>query len=303
MKWAYVFFLLAGLSAATQTRAQLLDEGRNELEQVQDSLKELTYQMINAPMAEERQNASDTFIPAFVDALKIKYSYEFPFDSLGQISIVYDKDSTFRIFSWAIAVSNIQYRFYGALQVNTKDGSLKLFPFFDNTFDIHNLDTIAGPQSWIGALYYNMIRTKYKDQTYYTLMGWCGYSLNTNKKLLEVLTFKNGQPVFGAPVFNFKNDTVSSGVKNRFFLEYKRDGGAGLNYDTDLDMIVYDHLVSLKGQREDKASLVPDGTYEGFKWVNGYWMHVPKVFHQAVEKPPIPRPLKFGNNIEGNNRK
>ncbi len=303
MKWGCIFFLLVCLFITTETRAQLSEEGRNKLEQVQDSLKSLTYQMINAPMSESRQNASDAFIPAFVDALKTKYSYDFSFDSLGQISIIYDKDSTFRIFTWAIAMSNIQYRFYGALQFNTKDGSLKLFPFFDNTFDMHNLDTITSPKAWIGALYYNMVKTQYKDQTYYTLMGWCGYSLNTNKKVLEILTFKNGQPIFGAPVFNFQNDSVSSDIKNRFFLEYKRDGGAGLNYDNDLNMIVFDHLISLKGQEENKASLVPDGTYEGFTWVNGYWMHIPKVFHQAVEKPPIPHPLKFGNKIEGNNRK
>lgn len=299
MRWAYIIFLLACLSISAETYAQLSEKGRAILEHKQDTLKLLTQTMINARMPNVRQNASDDFIPAFVNALKVKYSYDFSFDSLGQISILYDHDSTFRIFTWGIKVSKLQYRFYGAIQKNTEDGRLKLFPLFDNTFDTKNKDTITDHKSWIGALYYNMIRTKFNDRTYYTLMGWCGYSLRTNKKVLEILTFKNGKPVFGAPVFSFKNDTTNTGIENRFFLEYKRDGAAGLNYDTSLHMIVYDHLTSLKGQSDSKATLVPDGTYEGFKWESGYWIHVPKVFHNTIERPPMPNPLKFDKKIEG----
>ncbi len=296
----YLFFGLIGLGIGFRASAQLSATGREKLMQEQDSLQKMSFDMINASMSQDRQKANDQFIPALVEALKIKYSYDFPFDSLKQVSILYDKDSTFRIFTWAISQSDIHYRFYGALQMNTRDGKLRLFPFFDNTMYIHNQDTITDNKSWLGALYYNMVETKEKGQDLYTLMGWCGFSFRTNKKVLDVLTFKDGHPVFGAPVFNFENDSVDRRIENRFFLEYRRDGNAGMNYNPNLNMIIYDHLTSLKKDTADKATLVPDGTYEGFKWEKGYWMHVPKVFHDTLAKPPIPNPLEFRKNIIGN---
>lgn len=299
MKWVCIFFLLICLSITTETRAQLSEAGKNKLVQKQDSLQKLSYTMVNASMSQDRQKACEQFIPLLVKALETRYSYEFPFDSLKQVSILYDKDSTFRIFTWAIARSDIHYRFYGALQMNTSDGRLKLFPFFDNTLYTHDPDTITSNKAWIGALYYNMIQTKYKSGTFYTLFGWGGFSFRTNKKLLEVLTFQNGKPVFGAPVFNFKKDSIDGGITNRFYLEYKRDGNASMNYNPNINMIIYDHLISLNDQPENKASLVPDGTYEGFKWENGYWMHVSRVFHDTLERPPMPVPLPFNKNIEG----
>ncbi len=296
----HLFWGMICLSLGFSARAQLSGMDRKRLLQEQDSLQKLSFEMVNASMSQDRQSACDQFIPALVNALKVEYSYDFPFDSLKQVSILYDKDSTFRIFTWAIARSDIQYRFYGALQMNSRDGKLRLFPFFDNTLYTHNPDTITSNEAWLGALYYNMVETKKKGRPLYTLMGWCGFSFRTNKKVLEVLTFKEGHPVFGAPVFNFEKDSLDRGIRNRFFLEYKRDGNAGMNYNPRLQMIIYDHLTSLKKDPENKATLVPDGTYEGFKWENGYWIHVPKVFHDTLVRPPVPNPLEFNKSIEGN---
>ena len=300
MKWAIILFLLGSLSLPFETNAQLHAANANTLAAAQDSLQQLSYKMINAPTAEQRQKACGQFIPLFVNALKTPHSYAFPFDSLKQISILYDKERTFRIFTWAIALSEIQYRFYGALQIKTADGSLKLYPFFDNTPYIQNLDTITSPKAWIGALYYGMRKTTYNGKDIYTLMGWCGFSLQTNKKVLDVLTFQNGEPVFGAPLFSFPDDSVQHELQNRFFLEYKRDGNASMNYDSTTQMIVYDHLMSLNSQPDNKASLVPDGTYEAFKWINGKWVHLPRVFDETIEKPPVPKPLLETQPIEGN---
>jgi hypothetical protein len=287
-----LFCILAIILSGLSAEAQLSSANRQLLRQKQDSLRELCYNMVNAPLSNNRMKACDAFIPGLVNALKIKGSFHFPFDSLKQVSIIYDEDSTFRIFTWGIALTNIRYRFYGALQMNTRDGQLKLFPFFDNTSYIQNRDTITSNKAWVGALYYNMVKTKHSGNTYYTLMGWGGYSFRSNEKLLDVLTFQNGKPVFGAPLFNFKKDSVPGGIKNRFFLTYKRDGNASMNYDPNLKMIIYDHLTSLNSQPEKKYTLVPDGTYEGFKWKNGYWMHVSKVFNTTSEKPPVPEPVK-----------
>lgn len=268
-----------------------------KMQKKEDSLKIFAQTMVNALDGAERQSAAMKFIPHLVEALKLPHSFTYPFDSLKQVSILYPQDSSFRIFTWGITTNNATYRFYGAMQMNTKDGSLKLFPFFDNSEFTQNTDTVTTNKAWYGAIYYKILTNTYKNKTYYTLFGWHGYKFRTNEKLLDVLTIKDGVPVFGAPVFNFQNDSVDHGIKDRFVLTYKRDGAAGLNYDPDKNMIIYDHLVSLNGHPEDKSTLVPDGTYEGFVWKNGYWVHVNKVYHEISDKPPFPEPVDFKKNI------
>lgn len=296
MKRAVTLLSFAFLLISIYGNAQP-EPDRARLEKKEDSLKILAGAMINALDGEERQGAAMQFIPRLVDALKVPHSFSYPFDSVRQVSILYPEDSTFRIFTWGITTNNVTFRFYGALQMKTADGSLELFPFFDNSEFTNDTDTITSDKAWYGAIYYKILTNRHQKQTYYTLFGWHGYHFDTNEKLLDILTFKNGRPVFGAPVFNFQNDSIRRGIKNRFILTYKRDGAAGLNFDPDHNMIVYDHLVSLNGHPEDKSTLVPDGTYEGFTWKNGYWVHVDKVYHEISEEPPFPAPVDFKKNI------
>lgn len=288
----WILFGLMSTSVMAQSKADV-----SLLQKKEDSLKIQANKMINALDGSERQDAAIRFIPRLVDALKTPYSFSYPFDSLKEISIIYPQDSTFRIFTWAVTTNNTNFRFYGALQIKTKDGSLKLFPFFDNSEFTINTDTITSNKAWFGALYYKILSNTHKGNIYYTLFGWHGYQLRSNEKLLDVLTFQHGKPVFGAPIFNFQNDSIHHGIKNRFILIYNRNGNAGLNYDPDKNMIVYDHLVSLNGHPEEKYTLVPDGTYDGFVWKNGYWVHVPKVYNTISEKPPVPAPVNFKKNI------
>lgn len=285
--------LLAALGTA---QAQTLPDARL-LHKKEDSLKIFAGEMINDLDGKDRYEASQHFIPHLVSALKVPYSFLYPFDSLREVSIMYPPDSSFRIFTWAITTNQLTFRFYGALQMNTPNGHLKLYPFFDNSQFTHDIDTITSNKAWIGALYYKILLTQHAGKKYYTLFGWHGYDFRSNQKLLDALTFKNGQPVFGAPIFYFGKDSVPGKTRNRFLLIYKRDGNASLNYDPDKKMIVFDHLASLNGRPEEKYTLVPDGTYEGFKWENGHWVHVSKVYHTISAKPPLPTPVQFKKNI------
>jgi len=70
-----------------------------------------------------------------------------------------------------------------------------------------------------------------------------------------------------------------------------------LNYDRDMEMIVFDHVAPPDEKAKGATfSYVPDGTYEGFVWLNDHWNWVEKVFTFAInenDNPPIPVP-KFG---------
>ncbi|MEZ2444223.1 hypothetical protein AB6805_21015 [Chitinophaga sp. RCC_12] len=268
--------------------------GLKQLMHNQDTLQVLSQDIFNGKGDEGRQRATEAFIPLLVRTLKTKYSFRFPFDSLKTISIQYPQDSAFRIFTWALERENGFYRHFGAIQMNTPDGQLKLFPLFDASDYMTNTDTISDNKSWYGCLYYNIVHRHYFNKEYYTLFGWDANNPRSQKKIVEMLTFRNGTPVLGGPFFSFAEDSTPKPTRNRFIIEYKKESTATLNYNKELDMIVFDHLISETNEPMKKFTYVTDMDYEGFKWQAGKWMHVNKIFHDAIplgKGAPTPQPL------------
>ncbi|RAJ05345.1 hypothetical protein LX64_02502 [Chitinophaga skermanii] len=270
---------------------------RAALRQHQDTLQALSYTLVNGVNMEDRIDANDAFIPALVRTLKIKNSFYFQLDSVKTVSILYPSDSTFRIFSWALAKDNGTYRHFGAVQMNTKDGELKLFPLIDMSDFIVNKDTVTSNKAWYGCLYYKIVQQQYFNKQYYTLFGWDGNNIRSQKKLVEMISFDgaNGEPIFGAPMFSFAEDTVRKPTRNRFIIEYKKEANVGLNYNTELGMIVYDHLIPEDNEKEKLYTYVPDLDYEGFKWKAGKWVHIEKPFDTKVKLGEVPyeKPVDF----------
>ena len=117
---------------------------QNFLRKKEDSLKIYATNIIQADDAENRFKADSLFTRMFVRALKTNYSFKYPFDSLETISKLYPPDSSFRIFTWQMVISEDVVRQHGAIQMRTADGSLKLFPLIDKSNIITNLnDTVT----------------------------------------------------------------------------------------------------------------------------------------------------------------
>jgi hypothetical protein len=207
---------------------------------------------------------------------------------------LYAPDSTFRIFSWSLSYDDFYSRQRAAIQFKTPDGSLRLVPLTDySEFTTAPTDSIRSKDNWIGAVYYNIIKTEYNGKKYYTLFGFDDNSLRSSKKWIDVLTFDNRNlPVFGGN-FSFENDTAKRSPQKRFFIEYKKEASTLVNYAPEMNMILVDHLIS-ESQEDDKPyTLIPDGDYEGFEWKNGKWIHINKVFDQKLEdgQAPMPDPI------------
>ena len=261
-----------------------------DLKKKEDSLKIFSDKMINAPEAPERFRADSNFVRGLVRALKVSNSFFYPFDSLRTISRLYSPDSLFRIFTWQLKKDEYVYLQKGAIQMNTPSGELKLFPLFDySMYTRKPLDSVRTRDNWIGAIYYKMIMKENNGKKYYTLLGFDDFAVSSNKKWMEILTFNSrGEPVFGAPVISFKDDTAKKPVQTRFNIEYKKEANTLFNYDPDLDMIVFDHLISETDEPEKKNTYIPDGSYEGFKWTNGQWVHVDKLFDYKLQDGQFP---------------
>jgi hypothetical protein len=290
MRNLFVILLLCGLQTSF---AQFITKAdRALLVQKEDSLQLYADSMINAVDAAKRFRADSNFVKTFVRALKTKNSFYYPFSSLQTISALYAPDSSFRIFTWQLKKDAYLYLQQGAIQMKTTDGSLKLFPLFDaSMFTSKPQDSVRGRTRWIGAIYYKIIEKTYKDRKYYTLLGFDDYSVGSNRKWMEVLTFNgNGEPQFGGPYISFKEDTGKiKPVLNRFYIEYKKEARTTFNYNPELDMVIYDHLISEDDQPERKESYIPDGDFEGFKWKNGQWIHVNQVFNFKLKDGEFPQ--------------
>jgi len=291
----FVLIFFTGLSAS----AQLSSANYTHLKKLEDSLKTYGRDMIMEKTATQRFTADSAFIRMLVKSLKTPYSFYYPFDSLETVSHIYAPDSAFRIFSWQFSRDEDYYRQRGAIQMKTADGTLQLYPLLDmSDFTAAPQDSVRTGQNWIGAIYYSIVLKTFNNKKYYTLLGFDDNNMRSTKKWIEVLTFdERGKPVFGGPFFSIVSDNLKASALARYCMEYKKEGRARMNYDKELDLIMYDHLISESNEPDKAYTMVPDGDYQGFKWANGKWMQVDKVFDYKLEdgQAPIPVPLKDVN--------
>ena len=291
LKLFIIFFLLTG----NFSFAQLSSSERKELRKKEDSLKTFSLAIIQGRTAEDRFNADSQFTKMLVRALKIKNSFYYPFDSLITISRLIPEDSSFKIFTWQMVVNDNVTRQHGAIQMKTADGSLRLFPLIDKSaVTVNAEDTVGNNFGWIGAVYYKLVEKHAFGKNYYTLLGYDENNISSNRKIIEILTFNNGEPVFGGSYFSFQDNSVIKKYRARFIMEYKKNASPRLTYDPDQDMIIYEHLISESGEPQKKYTYIPDGDYEGLVWRDGKWIHIQKVFTQKTPEgqEPVPLPIR-----------
>jgi hypothetical protein len=220
----YIVFAVGILFIVPQLPAQSISSAnRKFLIQKEDSLKILADSMINALDAAKRFRSDSQFVKTFVRALITKNSFYYPFDSLFTVSHLYAPDSSFRIFTWQLKKDEYLYYQKGAIQMRTPDGVLKLYPLFDaSMFTAKPLDSVRKRSNWIGAIYYKIIQKKHNGKNYYTLLGFDDFTVSSNRKWMDVLHFdpQTGEPLFGAPLVTFKNDTAKiKPVYHRFNIQ------------------------------------------------------------------------------------
>lgn len=312
VKILLLLFVTLGVSRAGLSQF-ITPADKKKLAAKEDTLREYARYLVTDSTTEDRMISDSVFTRTLVRALQIKNSFYHPFDSVLGISKLYAPDSTFRIFTWTIQFDDSYSRQKGAIQLRTRDGSLKLFPLRDvSEFTSAAEDSVRDRNTWIGAMYYNMIKTQYNGKNYYTLFGYDSYSALSSKKWIEVLYFNDrNEPVFGGPFFSYANDKPKQPARYRFSMEYKKDARTVANYIDELGMILVDHLISETDEPDNKWTYVPDGDNEGFKWENGKWLHIDKAFDfqldmngvdPALGRPPVGAPI-LDNKGNKNDRK
>ena len=287
-------FLLMLLSSQLYAQ-RITKEDFKFLRKKEDSLKTIGLKIVQGKLPAERFKADSTFTRMLVKALVTKNSFYYPFDSIINISKQYAPDSTFRILTWQMVINENVVRQHGAIQMKTADGSFKAFPLIDKSDIVDKpSDTIGNNMGWIGAVYYKIIMKKFDGHTYYTLLGFDENNIRSDKKIMDILEFVDGKPVFGNKLFVINNNPAMSKTMTRFIYEFKKLSSPRLSYDAEMDAIVFDELESENKTPLKKWTLISTGEYEAFKWKNGKWVYTSNAF--GNEPPPkkasVPLPIR-----------
>jgi hypothetical protein len=300
-------FLLAGTTSAQnklKPAGKLTEANRAIIHEAEDTLAVLAFAVVNDSIEAERFAACRQLIQNLVRILKTENSFRYNFDRLKSISILAPPDSSFRIFTWQLFVNDSTYRYYGALQRNSKD--LVLTPLIDRSFDMeYPMPTheMLPADRWYGVLYYSLRQFDTKQGRKYLLIGYDAYQFFEKRKVIDVLSFDDaGKPVFGAPVFK-REPPHRKGPEMRLMLQYSAEATVRCNWDEQYQMVLFDHLIPMGSPFGQTVTMVPDGSYDGFQLEKGgQWKFINKVFNDSQEEAPSVEPVQQetkGNDLFG----
>ena len=254
----------------------------------------------NAGNPIHKQRAHDEFAEIFDSWLRSdKFTME-DLESIQWLSVKKPLDESFTVVTWQLLKEKDDNFYFGYI---LKDGKTYKLTSSKNDEDLEY--NILSADEWAGVLYYNILTVQRNDKPVYVLFGYDAHKTYENRKIADVLTFENDIPIFGAEIFKQQEKGERGIIKNRLVLDYASDSNVSLNFNPSLDMIVFDNLIPRMGRMPGQGpTMLPDGSYVGYKWDGEYFNYVDKIYHETQAQAPFPKPI-LGNdkrNILGKNK-
>jgi hypothetical protein len=250
-----------------------------DLKEIETQINMLANQMHSDTSLANRQSYADEIKKLMQDNLTQKGSYTYPFTDIKGVSMLQPADKKFRIFTWEMFVDKNTYKQFGIIQTSDE----KIYTLEDKSEEMVKQAEFLRlkPENWYGALYYHIQPyTTANNETHYLLLGRDSYSFYERRKVVEILYFDfMSRPRFGNSVIQVKDGQGRMRMVNRYFLQYTTIAAVTLRYDPQLNLVVFDHLVT-GAPLEPGApiSYMPDGSFNGLKLVKGKWDFVDMVF-------------------------
>lgn len=216
-----ILFTLLTTNALAQDKALMAD--------YQSQLQALFEDVYNAPTDNQRYHANETAVNLFLEALTQDNSFKWQWDFGNKVSVLTSSDKKFRIFTWPVVNDEGEYECFGLVQAkDERTDEYNVVVLNDKSQDIVNRqEDILTPDNWFGAVYQELITTTHDGRTFYTLLGWSGVDLLTQRKVIEPILFKSGHsmPTFGQNVFKKERNC------RRIVLEYTHDAMVNLRFE------------------------------------------------------------------------
>ncbi len=233
-------------------------------------LQTLANKILTANSDSLKNEANKLLIEDIEEILLLKGSFKYTFENVDNISILSSPDKKFKLFNWVVPKEDGSFEYYAYLQFLKKRKKELYF------FKLSDISTLVEDEQykvfingdWFGALYSEVIHTKFESKDYYTLLGWDGNNKSTTKRIVDILHFdENEEPVFGAPIIK-----MNDGTRYRMILEYSKETSTNMAYNKDDDYIIFDHLEPLEGAEKGMYEFyIPSLSYDGLTFKNGKW--------------------------------
>lgn len=265
----------------------------------QSQLQQLFEKVQNAPTDNERYLANEQAVELFSQAFEEDDSQKWNWQFSNYVSVLRSPDKVFTIITWPVVKDNGEYECFGFVQAKGKDedddDAWFAYPLHDLSDEIINREeSVLDADHWLGSVYQELIQTSHEGKTYYTLLGWNGCSMLTQRKVIEPIQInpRNGKPQFGQALF--KKDKN----RRRIVLEYNKEAMVNLSYEKQLSisrenvrtkkdgrtvttqvthetpeqMIIFDELEpQVAGMEGLFQYYVPSGKEMAYVFVNGRW--------------------------------
>jgi hypothetical protein len=261
---------------AIKLQSQNLNIAQSEKE-----IKSMIGELILAKTDSQRLELNNRIDKLFGELLKDKNTFNYPFDSLKNISKLKSEDGLVRIYNWNIPLDDGGFRYYAYIQHIDKKKKMDLFRLEDKSETIKNPEFAQlSDKNWYGALYYKILINTSGKETYYSLLGWDGNNNFTNKKMVESFYVQGKKLIFGPPIFK-----MEKAVQNRLIFEFGEQVKMMLRYDENIKMIVFDHLAPAQKKFEGQFMYYgPDLSQDGIKFNDGLWEYKPNLDLRNMEE-------------------
>lgn len=278
VKVLLALFLVVGFHSLGFTQG-LSSEEEQRFQQEEDSLCVLVDSLRGALVLDERINYNYQFIKRLKETLSEPNAYKYPFKKLQErMHIIVSPDDNFKIFNWVVVSGNFKKTYFGAILM--PDG--RLIPLLDYSEQLEESgepQRITHNKEWYGAEYYHIMKDNAFGNTVYLLFGFNSNSAKFNRKLIDVLSIKNGTVQFGLPIFKAPDLYLKPALTNRFIQYYKKNASTMLNWDATVNMIVFNRLESEVSAPSRLDTYIPAGPIDGLKKEGDMWE-----YQQAVHK-------------------
>ena len=203
-----------------------------------DSLNKYGKEIIESSTDEQKAAANIKFKAILEEVLANNASFDGDFSKVEKISVL--KAHQLKIYNWTLPHTDGTYTYFAFTQFKTADEKVIVTELIDKSAELDKLETKTfTANTWFGALYYEIIHDKKIGEDYYTVLGWDGNNLMTNKKVIDVIVVDNkGKIKLGAPIFKMEKRT-----QRRVIFEYSKNASMSLKYHPKQKQIIFDFLV------------------------------------------------------------
>lgn len=225
--------------------------------------------MANSNDVKERNELNKELLNSFKETFDAKNTHEcrealsYPFDKLYAISDLSSKDQDFRIITWELESENSEIKYYGIVSYIFDNQNFT--DILTDSSDLLSKWKTFTPNSWYGAMYYDLKVFNYRNQNLIVLLGIDRSKELVKQKVIEVIEFSENLK-FGAEVFD---DPEEKNAKRKIYT-YAVEADMSIWFDLHEDKILLDHLSPLSDMHRGKYEYyVPDLSFDSFTFKKG----------------------------------